>query len=157
MKKENDDLKRKNQKLDTDFKEAERKIRELINESRQCEEKKKELNTKVNDMKEKKQKLESDIKEKEMKIEELKEIKGKYERDLDGCINEKTCSEKAKKLQEEKNEWVELLFTILIISIVFNRQQTVPFILRIFFLILSPNTLNNNQTNTARNTSANQS
>ena len=102
------------------------------------------------------QKLESDIKEKEMKIEELKKIERKYERDLDGCINEKTCSEKAKKLQEEKNEWVELLFTILIISIVFNRQQTVPFILRIFFLILSPNTLHNTQTNTARNT-ANQS
>ena len=102
------------------------------------------------------QKLESDIKGKEKDIEELMTKERKYKGDLDGCINEKTCSEKAKKLQEEKNEWVELLFTILIISIVFNRQQTVPFILRIFFLILSPNTLHNTQTNTARNT-ANQS
>ena len=50
------------------------------------------------------QKLESDIKEKEMKIEELKKIERKYERDLDGCINEKTRSEEAKTLQEKMNE-----------------------------------------------------
>ena len=50
------------------------------------------------------QKLESDIKEEEMKIEELKKIERKNERDLDGCINEKTRSEEAKTLQEKMNE-----------------------------------------------------